>query len=316
MLRIALVAFALAWVNPTPAGAVLAYQRPATPQGVGNGKVVVARDDGSKAYVVATGHDPAVSPNGRWVAYVVSHRRAFDSLRVVRAHGGRSYRLLKTAFVHPGLPIAWSPDSRRVIVANGPGDPVLIDVLHAKTKLIRWNADLIGASFSPDGRQAALFGDGAYDLKVDAINLRTGRRRHVAGGSYEDPIWGRAGIALGEGNEARGTEPVRSDLVLVPSPGRRARLVLSDANPIDWAPGGNRILGERVASDGVTVTALVVTLEDRSVRRFPQIFSSVAALSNDSRVVLGEINGDVVAARSDGSTTVLAHNAGAPTWTH
>jgi hypothetical protein len=315
MLRIALAVFALMLVCPASAPAVLVYQRPAKPPGIGNGKIVAARDDGSHARVVATGHDPFVSPNGKLVAYLFSHRNALDSLRVVRTHGGASYRLLKSAFVQPGLPLGWSPDSRRAIVANGPGDPVLIDVLRAKSRIIRWNADLISASFSPGGKRAALFGDGASGDQVDALNLRTSRIKHVASGFYEHPIWGKPGIALVEGNGARGSEPSRSDLVLVPSPGRHARLVVSDALPIDWAPGGNRILGERVASDGMTATALLVTLKDRSVRTFPQTFSSVAALSSDSRLVLGEISGDVVAARSDGTTTVLAKDAAAPTWT-
>lgn len=61
--------------------------------------------------------------------------------------------------------------------------------------------------------------------------------------------------------------------------------------------------------------ALLIDRRTRHTVFLAQRFSAIEALSRNGRVVLGEIGGDVVAARLDGTTQVLATHATTPSWT-
>lgn len=315
MLRAALTTVALGLLCAPTAGAVLVYERPpAATSPPRNGAIVVARDDGSHAHIVAHGHNPLVSPTGRRVGYFVESRKGNDSLRVVPAQGGRSRRLLRSADGgNEAVPFVWSPDGTRMIAAVDSTTPVLIDARTAHSTRIPWGLPFFDASFSPDGKQVAVSGEGADADVVVALNLRTHRRHRIASVAYYSPLWGRGGIALAEEHGGRGDEPSRFDAVLVPRPGEHARVLLMNATPVAWAPGGRRLLVSSPGNAGAS--AVVVTVASGAPAAFPQAFTAVRGLSRDSKLVLGEAGGDVVATGADGSVDTLAKGATLPSWT-
>jgi hypothetical protein len=312
MLRTLLLAIAAVLLVTPQASAVLVYERPPADASARNGAIVVSRDDGSHPRVVAHGHNPVVSPTGQDVGYFVAHGR--DSLRVVPSEGGRSRRLLRSADGgNEAVPFAWSPDGRRIIAAADSTKPVLIDVRHARATRIPWGLPFFSASFSPDGKRAAISGEGKSADVVQRVDLRTHRRRRIAAVAYYGPLWGRGGIALAELHGGRGEEPTRYDTVLVRRPGEHARLLLGNSTPTAWAAGGRRLLA--ASPNGTALNAVLVTIATRATVSFPQAFTAVSGLSRDSELVLGEIGGDVVAARADGSVETLAAGATLPSWT-
>jgi hypothetical protein len=76
---------------PTAAGAKLVYGR-------AHHRIVVARNNGTHARVIARGRQPAIAPNGRRVACLGARsgrRGPGRDLRVIGVRGGRSRRVLR-----------------------------------------------------------------------------------------------------------------------------------------------------------------------------------------------------------------------------
>ena len=106
------------------------------------------------------GH-PAVSPDGRWLAYV-SARDGVGKLFLRDLSSGRERRLTTGSNVdlHP----AWSPDSRSIAFTSGTNDNhdvfLIRDVSDAESAPIaitRWNFDDLRPTFSPDGSSLAFY---------------------------------------------------------------------------------------------------------------------------------------------------------------
>jgi hypothetical protein len=209
-------------------------------------------------------------------------------------------------------PFAWSPDSRRVIVARYT-QAVLVDVRRRTRSLLRMVGPFFNASFSPDGTSAALSGEGASGDVVTVVRLRDRRRQRVARLSYYDPIWGRGGIAVASERGGRGDPPVTYDLELAPPSGGKRRLLLSGSTAVSWNHKGTRILAQTPMADGLH--ALLVRPTDKSVQSFPTTFTVIDAISRDDRLVLGEASGNVITSGADGTVRVLAYNAVHASWT-
>jgi dipeptidyl aminopeptidase/acylaminoacyl peptidase len=110
--------------------------------------------------------DPAVSPDGRWVAFY-SSRSGHQDIWVVPADGSASSRQLTQAAMaldDPRFAPAWSPDSRQIAYISNESDywhddVWVIDVASAKARQL--SKSLMAAStpaWSPDGRSIALLG--------------------------------------------------------------------------------------------------------------------------------------------------------------
>ncbi len=110
--------------------------------------------------LVEAGH-PAVSPDGRWLAYV-SGKRGVGKLFLRDLESGRERPL--TTGHHVDLHPAWSPDSRSLAFTSGTNDNhdvLLIRDVHAEDAapqpLTRWNFDDLRPAFSPDGGSIAFY---------------------------------------------------------------------------------------------------------------------------------------------------------------
>lgn len=166
---------------------------------------------------------PAWSPDGRLIAF----GRIRDDLRVailvVPSRGGPEREVLetlRTGVLGLGQILAWSADSRFLVVATSPSalEPVVltaVDVATGATKPItrpspEYGADLL-PSISPDGRMLAFVRQGrgvrTGELYVQALSAGfqpTGEPRHLAGKGvfYHGVAWSATGrdVIVSSGN--------------------------------------------------------------------------------------------------------------------
>ncbi|HMI98837.1 MAG TPA: hypothetical protein VK488_03290 [Gaiellaceae bacterium] len=190
------------------AGRYLVYERLTGEKGVW-----IADANGSHPrLLVRDGAEPAISPDGKQVAYVpqCGQGDSCPGTYVVPTSGGRPRRVSSDWRVEP--PFTWSPDSKRIVVIRETFSEttlVTIDVVSGKeSKLAKTLAEgeFWGWSFSPDGRQIVYAradhvyedsGDIGYAVDLFIINSKGGEpKRITATGDSGDPIWGPHSIAF------------------------------------------------------------------------------------------------------------------------
>jgi hypothetical protein len=293
-----------------PAQAKLVYVRPqaAMPQTGDRGAIVVARDDGSAARVIAHGHSPLISPNGKFVAFFARARGNGDSLRIVPSRGGRSRLLLRHTFAPgPAAPFAWSHDSRHIAAAssNQPA-AVLVDVRTGKRRSLELDFQFDGASFSPDDSDVVIDNGAPHGTTLLLAHVRGGRGRPLADGTLA--VWVRDGIFFGGG----GIRWLRR-------PGSRVRTVYKGhGTPLLFTVGasadGRTVLAAEGPSDH-QLSPVLIDAKTHDARSMPTVFSEIDAVSQHGRRVLGVAGGNVVVAARDGTTTIVATHAINPSWT-
>lgn len=299
-----------------PASAALVFERP-PPVGapeLQGGAIFAARNDGSGAHLIAHGRAPVVSPDGLQVAYFVN-THSDERLWIVPVRGGRARRVIADPVfpLGPGGDLTWSPDSRRLVVADAavPG-AFIVDVRRGSRQFIPLDFQDGGASFSSDSSTAVI--DNSALRTSSLVTVRIGERRaRLLTSDGESPVWGRAGIAF-----VRRPTIDTGRVLLEARPGAPTRVVLDRRAhvlfPVAWADGGRRLLVAS-ASYPEKFRAEVVAPATRTVRTLSATFSAVDGLSRDGRVVLGEAGGDVIAVSPNNDVETLATGATAATWT-
>ena len=151
-----------------------------------------ARADGSHAKRLASGDLPAVSPDGRWIAF----GRGVDLL-VMPTAGGPAEKVYTFTGRGAGLweAATWAPDSRHLAFETNDG-LVVLDLRSLHTKVLAANVSS-SLSFSPDSRKIVYTaGDhGGDDLYVVPTRGGTPVRLTYDRKSFA-PVWGRPGIAF------------------------------------------------------------------------------------------------------------------------
>jgi Tol biopolymer transport system component len=289
---------------PAPAGATLAYRDR-------DNNLTVANDDGTGARVLPHYAEyVSVSPNGRRVAYIRG-----EALHVTNAQGGHD-RVVARRVRAPGvrlLPLPWAPDSRHVAVDAGAGyGSYIVDANTGKRRTVVKSYPSGGASFSPDSRRL-LYEGGRSPAFPDLVVYSRRDRHRTRVGKGHDPAWGRRGFAFRRGKS----------VYFTPRPGRKPRRLLSSSHgtlfPVAWSANGRRLLLYQANHDeGNSFRALIHDMGTGVTQTLGPRFATVTAISRDGQFVLGDafIDGqrDVIAARVDGTTAVLARDASYPSW--
>lgn len=151
--------------------------------------------NGTHAKRITSGNDPAVSPDGRWIAF---YRRS--RLLVIPAQGGRAKRVFAFSAQDLGYRIAptWAPDSRHLALRTSYDGFVVVDIrsraapLRIATPAVGWGSLVSKPSFSPDSRKILYtetrvgdalcsppFGCAVWST-VSVVSVRTGKRLHLA----------------------------------------------------------------------------------------------------------------------------------------
>lgn len=311
MRRIAALCLLALLAPAAPAQALLVYQR------IGSNRLVAASNDGRHAHAIGRPGgrvvETAVSPNGRWIVYVVS--RGGDGPGAGLAYlvdaAGRHRHLLaadsvQTFASYPS--IAWSPTSR--YVALGPDadlDVLVIDVVTGRQRAIPMPDVSAGASFSPDGRYLAFaWAGGSQGPLMDAIRLGSGDNVPTPAGDL--PLWGRRGLAFDDDQGLELATGIRHGNVYVQPLG-------SAATPVGWSADGRRLLAAvSVRGPRDSVGAILITLPQATATGVPQIFRELDGISRDGRHVLGVVGHSVVDVGTGGRARTLAAGARAASW--
>lgn len=257
------------------------------------GQIVIARLDGSGAHTLTDGYAPALSPDGRYVAFERCPRCSADQnaegdLYLVGSSGGKPRRLLPD--VHG---IEWGRDSRTLLLTRS--KEIAIASLDGGVRRLATGLSF-QPRFSPDGRSVV------YDKslgttpqcgpKSDVYSVPVAggaSSRLTTGGRSAFPVWGPRRIAY-----ARYTHDCRIRTVWTMRPdGSQPRAVLQPPPaatrpghyglvPVAWLPGGRNVLG--VNSGEFGNEAVVIDTKTGAVRPIGVPYDAV---SRDGRWIVG-----------------------------
>lgn len=173
-----------------PSSGVLVYAKPNAPLAGYTGHhedVWVAQLDGSRAWKLASGVLPSVSPDGRLVAFGDGAQVLLESTQ-----GGPAAVLYTFGGQWPVLyaPPVWAPDSEHVAIEAERGRLVVVDVATRQRSLLPAAESF---SFSPDSQRIVYEDRG--DLYVIRVSGGTPRQLTHDRKDFA-PVWGKPGIAF------------------------------------------------------------------------------------------------------------------------
>jgi Tol biopolymer transport system component len=256
-LRLALVAAVVPILVAACGGSstahVLVYENPVSVEGWG--WIWRAAPDGSHPHRLVLGYQPAVSPDGQQIAYLHRGRQMIaprtvtsrESLWLVRSSGGTPTELGGDERWIAIL--AWSPDSKHLLIADEAGLRN-VDTVSGKATLLARTSRKVGietASFSPDGRSVAFDRSAGSGIDVFVVPSSGGRARRLTHDhSSFEPVWGPSAIAYCHcyGN-------TRGDIWLMSADGsHKRRLTHTNAAifPAAWSRDGRRLLADNPAT--------------------------------------------------------------------
>ena len=221
--------------------------------------------------------DAQISPDGRWVAYVVSHAdmqqdAADPDVYIVAAGGGEPVRLTtsKKADTQP----RWSPDGKWIAFVSAREERPQLYLISPSggeaEKLTESKTGVTGFQWSPDGlriayvaqqeptadeekrlkdKDDAVIVDRNYRFtRVWTIDVATKRATQIVGGDFQasDPQWSPDGrfVAYVAHPTPKADDGVLSDIWVVGSDGSTPRRLVfndgPDASP-RWSPDGKSI---------------------------------------------------------------------------
>jgi hypothetical protein len=255
----------------------------------GRPTIWLARVDGTEAHpLAADGVNPAVSPDGHWVAFDGCIGAPDLCLRLVSTAGGRPRLLARHSA--PGL--GWSPKSDRIVAMRG--DALAAFTLDGRVTVLV--AKLAGDwSISPSGERVVYTRPRRHTIcgtELVTVGIDGRHRRVIAQGRDHDPVWGPHGIAFSRyeagcsagrriwriTSDGLGARPITP-----PFPKRLLHLEYEGFDPIAWAPGGHKLLGGIASED-----CLEATRFEPDAERFYRLRGCARALSHDGSFVLAQ----------------------------
>ena len=247
------------------------------------GSVYVANADGSKRRRLARGAFPAISPNGRWVAYVTP---ALAELRLISPKGGT---FVQTSIDTRELRDAkFSPNSKLVGVAGR--DRLWIHNVITGDTVKTPRGAIQGWSFSPDSKKVvfakATVGSD-YPAPSDLYSFDIAAKRSTRIGPGLNPVWTPGGI-------------VYDRLAEMTTGGFPHYELVRDGQPFVSNPPAADDLTSGLTPVAVSGDRLLAVFEGQS-RNTPYAVESGSARD------LGEHDGLVPTGLSRDGTTVLGH---------
>jgi Tol biopolymer transport system component len=307
-LKLILPAFGLAalLVLPAGAGATLAYVKNPF-----DATVYVAEDDGSGSKRIEQGHNPRVSPDGAWVAYLHEGPKNAQELKLAPASGGTG-KTLMTNF-REGFYLTWASDSKTIAALRGPElgkrSLVLIDVASGQQSVVA-TGYFSGFSFSPDGSEItyAVAKGEKFPPRSDVfrfpvpipgvVNVRAPEPvRLTKDHRSSQPLWGPQRIVFVKTlDERKRPYGGKNELYLMNPLGKGVKRLthtkvpplLQGLFPTEWSENGAHLLAEFEGQDmSYAVTVDPQTGKQRAVAGTGESGFVGTDLSADGKLVLG-----------------------------
>ena len=327
-----LAALLLAAVAAAPAQAKLVYVKQAdTAQPV----VYVATDKGKQQKRLGTGRAPAISPDGRWVAFVTvpagGSRR--DTVVLTKLEAGAQRFVMQAEAI---TSLRFSPDSRRIAaVADGRRIRVY-DIAKGKRRVAA-AGDIRGYSFAPDSKRI-VFGEAAgedpqanSDLYVVRAMAGDDPDRLTTSRDALNPVWGPQEVFFDRFEKREDDAPAYNLFAVDPATKDVRRLtdltippLVSGLVPLEVAADSRRMLSVFTGTD--TQVGFTVNARTGDTRALSTDFERGIVgfdLSADGKTILGHTGGPDPANAHDvitlpyggGEETVLVEGAAFPDWT-
>lgn len=261
---------------------------------------------------------PALSPDGRWVAFLAQRSVFAMDLFVADAHTGRIVRRLTSSASSPHYSSlqfiasagAWDRTSTRLVVATVTAGRAALTIFNGMTGARLEDIVLTGVdeafspTWAPDGRQVAFSGmaGGTTDLFVYDLDARQLRR--LTRDAYADiqPAWSPDGRAIAFSTDRFTTELPRLHagpyrLALIDPATMTIRLVAAaqDGSSLSpqWVDQGASLLF--VSNRDGTPNIYRVSLADARVWRLTDVATGIAGITATSPALSVRADGQVAA---------------------
>jgi WD40-like Beta Propeller Repeat len=293
-------------------------------------RVYVADDDGTNAHRLGKGMIPTVSPDGRWVAWLVPGSP--DRVKMRLADRSRKARDVVSATQINRL--EFSPDSKSLgIDAN---TRLWVYNIHDRESVKAASGNLRGFSFSPDSRSIAFGTAGrneSFDSPTDLYRFAIAdkqRTRITRDRKSLNPLWTEDGIIHDRQRVRENAAPSYNLFEIQPDGGSLRRItklripdLASGLVPLEMSANGNRLIAQFEGQDiAVGFRVNPDTGKVHSLGDFGEDGFVAADLTADGRTVLGTSGGADPTVRHNvvtmpyrgGKTRVLVRKAFDPDW--
>lgn len=294
-------------------------------------RVYVADDDGTNAHRLGKGALPTVSPDGRWVAWIVSDDSG-DRVKMRLADLSRKARDVESATQINRL--EFSPDSKWLgIDAN---TRLWLYNIHDRESTKAASGNLRGFSFSPDSKSVAFGTAGpneSFDSPTDLYRFAIAdkqRTRITRDRKSLNPLWTKSGIVHDRQRLRDNAAPSYNLFEIQPDGGSLRRItklrippLASGLVPLEMSENGNRLVAQFEGQDiAIGFRVNPKTGKVHSLGKFGEDGFVAADLTADGRTVLGTSGGADPSRRHNvvtmpyggGKTTVLVRKAFDPDW--
>jgi hypothetical protein len=322
-----LLGAALALLAAAPAKATLVYVKDA---GDFNTRVWVADDDGTRPHKVGLGHSPAISDDGRWIAWIKPGTP--DQLMLRLADRSRKARVVaRSSFVGE---FHFAPDSKSIGLVLS-RRLFVYDIRERKEARVA-SGVIRGFSFSPDSA-SIVFGTAGRNDAADApsdlysVTLESSARFRITRDRRSlNPLWGPAGIVHDRFSARDGDAPTYNLFEIQPDGGSLRRItslrvptLMSGLVPLELSGDGKRMLAEFIGQDASL--AFRVNPATGATKALDDDFENGLVgfdLTEDGRTVLGHTGGPDPTARHNvvtvpyggGDPEILVRRASFPDW--
>jgi Tol biopolymer transport system component len=329
---VSLAALLLAALLAAPAHAKLVYvKEPAS----ANPVVYVATDKGKRPKRLGIGRAPAISPDGRWVAFITvpTRRGERESVVLKRLNSGAQRLVMRSKRI---ASLRFSPDSGRVSAVANERRIRVYDIDKDRHRIAA-TGDIRGYSWAPDS-QRVVFGEAASDDLQAEADLYVGR---AMGGADPDrltrskdavnPVWGPEEIFFDRFERRENDAPAYNLFAVDPATGDVRRLtrltipaLVSGLVPLEVSSDSRRMLSVFTGTD--TQVGFTVNTRTGDTRALSTDFENGIVgfdLSAGGATILGHTGGPDPGAAHDvvslpyggGEGTVLVEDAAYPDWT-